>query len=138
LKEVRTHLNDAQLLVVGNKIDKEDVNAAQREYSAFNTLFISAKEKYGLDDLKQKLVSMFDSRTVNITETIVTNVRHADALRRTNQAVERIISGLTIKIPGDLLAQDIREALFYLGEITGTVSNDELLGNIFGRFCIGK
>lgn len=138
LKEVKDHLNEAQLLVVGNKIDKEDVNAAQREYSSFDTLFISAKEKYGLDDLKQKLVSLFDSRTVHISETIVTNARHADALRRTNQAIERTLNGLALKMPGDLLAQDIREALYFLGEISGTVSSEELLGTIFGRFCIGK
>lgn len=139
LDEVKSHINGAQLLVIGNKIDKEDIATAQREFAEFETLFISAKEKYGIDDLQQKLVSLFDSRTVNITETIVTNARHADALRRTNGAIERIINGLSISIPGDLLAQDIREALVYLGEITGTqITSDDLLGNIFGKFCIGK
>jgi tRNA modification GTPase len=139
LDEVKNHISDAQLLVVGNKIDKEDINAAQKEFSEFDTLFISAKEKYGIDDLRQKLVSLFDSRTVNVTETIVTNARHADALRRTNSAVERIINGLSQQVPGDLLAQDIREALVYLSEITGQqITSDDLLGNIFGRFCIGK
>jgi tRNA modification GTPase len=139
LDEVKSHISGAQLLVVGNKIDKEDIYAAQKEFSEFDTLFISAKEKYGIDDLRQKLVSLFDNRTVNVTETIVTNARHADALRRTNSAVERIINGLSLQVPGDLLAQDIREALVYLSEITGQqITSDDLLGNIFGRFCIGK
>jgi tRNA modification GTPase len=139
LDEVNSHISGAQLLVVGNKIDKEDISAAQKEFAEFDTLFISAKEKYGIDDLRQKLVSLFDSRTVNVTETIVTNARHADALRRTNSAIERIINGMSQQIPGDLLAQDIREALMYLSEITGQqITSDDLLGNIFGRFCIGK
>jgi tRNA modification GTPase len=85
-----------------------------------------------------KLVALFDKSTVNIRETIVTNVRHADALRHTHAAIERTLSGLNNNIPGDLIAQDIREALHHLGEITGEVTNDELLGNIFGKFCIGK
>jgi tRNA modification GTPase len=101
-------------------------------------LFISAKEKLYIDDLKLKLVSLFDSRTVNVTETIVTNARHVDALRHTSTAIQRTIDGLNANVSGDLLAQDIREALHYLGEITGEISSDDLLANIFGKFCIGK
>ncbi|MGL4598811.1 MAG: tRNA uridine-5-carboxymethylaminomethyl(34) synthesis GTPase MnmE [Bacteroidia bacterium] len=130
---------ETQILLIGNKIDKEDLPQAQRDYAEFDLLFLSAKEKLFIDDLRQKLVSLFDSRTVNMTETIVTNARHVDALRHTNSAIQRTIDGIQQNIPGDLIAQDIRQALHYLGEITGQeITSDDLLANIFGKFCIGK
>lgn len=138
LDELNAHLNGAQLLILGNKIDKNDIAEVQREFASFDILYISAKEKLFIDDLKAKLVSLFDSRTVNVTETIVTNARHVEALRNTDNAIRRTIEGLQNNIPGDLLAQDIRQALHYLGEITGEITTDDLLGNIFGKFCIGK
>jgi tRNA modification GTPase len=140
IEEIKKHLNadSSQLLLIGNKIDKEDFGAIQQEFASHDVLFISAKEKLYIDDLKLKLVSLFDSRTVNVTETIVTNARHVDALRHTSTAIQRTIDGLNVNVSGDLLAQDIREALHYLGEITGEISSDDLLANIFGKFCIGK
>ncbi len=138
LAEVKKHLNNAQLVLIGNQIDRMDFNEVQKEFEELEVLFISAKEKLYIDDLKLKLVALFDKSTVNVRETIVTNVRHADSLRHTLSAIERTLAGLNNNIPGDLLAQDIREALHHLGEITGEVTNDELLGNIFGKFCIGK
>jgi len=68
----------------------------------------------------------------------VTNARHADALRRTLEALQRSLDAVALSIPGDLLAQDLRVALDSLGEITGTISTDDLLANIFSKFCIGK
>jgi len=138
LTELRKHLNNSQLVLIGNQIDRMDPTEVQKEFEDMDILFMSAKEKLYIDDLKMKLVALFDKSTVNVRETIVTNVRHADSLRHTLGAIERILSGLNNNIPGDLLAQDIREALHHLGEITGEVTNDELLGNIFGKFCIGK
>ncbi|GAB4139013.1 MAG: tRNA uridine-5-carboxymethylaminomethyl(34) synthesis GTPase MnmE [Bacteroidia bacterium] len=138
VEEIRSHQTGAQLLLVGNKIDREDIAALQKEFESMDVLFISAKEHLYIEDLKQKLVALFDSRTVHVTETVVTNARHVDALRHTASAIERTLSGLQQNIPGDLLAQDIREALYYLGLITGEISSDDLLGNIFGKFCIGK
>lgn len=140
LDELKQHLNEnnSQLLIIGNKIDKEDIVEMQKEFGDFEVLFLSAKEGLYIDDLKLKLVSLFDNRTVNVTETIVTNARHVDALRHTGVAIQRTIDGLNNNISGDLLAQDIREALHYLGEITGEISTDDLLKNIFGKFCIGK
>ena len=101
-------------------------------------LFISAKERIGIDELKKHLVHLFDTRTVNLTETIVTNARHAEALRHTNVALIKVLDGLNQNVSGDFLAMDIRQALHYLGTITGEISSDDLLGNIFSRFCIGK
>lgn len=140
IEEIKKHLNadNSQLLLIGNKIDKEDFGAIQAEFADHDVLFISAKEKLYIDDLKVKLVSLFDSRTVNVTETIVTNARHVDALRHTSTAIQRTIDGLNNNVSGDWLAQDIRAALHYLGEITGEISSDDLLANIFGKFCIGK
>jgi tRNA modification GTPase len=140
LDELKKHVNEnnSQLLVIGNKIDKEDFTEIQKEFADFEVLFLSAKENLYIDDLKLKLVSLFDNRTVNVTETIVTNARHVEALRHTSNAIQRTIDGLNNNISGDLLAQDIREALHYLGEITGEISTDDLLKNIFGKFCIGK
>jgi tRNA modification GTPase len=140
VEEIKKHFGaeSSQLLMIGNKIDKEDFSAIQNEFAAFDVLFISAKEKLYIDDLKLKLVSLFDNRTVNVTETIVTNARHVDALRHTGIAIQRTIDGLNNNLTGDFLAQDIKEALHYLGEITGEISSDDLLANIFGKFCIGK
>ena len=139
LNRLKEHIGNSQLLIVCNKIDIEDLNSLQQEFSSFdNLLFISAREQLYIDDLKNKLVAMFDARTVNVSETVVTNARHADALRKANSALYRVLEGLGKEIPGDLLSQDIRFALNSLGEITGEIGNEELLGNIFGRFCIGK
>jgi len=139
LDKIRLHTGNSQVLAVCNKIDTEDLSDLQKEYAEIdNLLYISAKMNLYLDDLKTKLVAMFDSRTVNITETVVTNARHADALRKANAALYRVAEGLGQNIQADLLAQDIRYALEALGEITGDVSSDDLLANIFGKFCIGK
>jgi len=111
----------------------------QQEYDEIeNILYISAKSHLYIDDLKTKLVALFDNRTVNITETVVTNARHADALRKANSNLHRVIEGLNNNLQTDLLAQDIRYALEALGQITGEVTNEDLLANIFGKFCIGK
>lgn len=139
VKEIEPHLFNSQLVLIANKIDKEDVEYTKREFSAFpEMLFISAKEHIGIDELKKHLVHLFDTRTVNLTETIVTNARHAEALRHTNVSLMKVLDGLNNNITGDFLAMDIRQALHYLGTITGDISTDDLLGNIFSKFCIGK
>ncbi|MHB8261923.1 MAG: tRNA uridine-5-carboxymethylaminomethyl(34) synthesis GTPase MnmE [Bacteroidia bacterium] len=138
-KKMQEHIGNSQLLIVCNKIDKEDLNVLQKEYSEMdNLLYLSAKKHLYIEDLKAKLVALFDNRTVNITETVVTNVRHADALRKANCNLYSVIEGLSNNLQTDLLAQDIRYALDALGQITGEVTNEDILSNIFGRFCIGK
>ncbi len=139
VKEMEPHLHHSQLVLVANKIDKEDMAYTYREFAEFkDMIFISAKEETGIDDLKKYLVKLFDNSTVNVTETIVTNARHVEALRHTNVALIKVIEGLNTNITGDFLAMDIRQALHHLGSITGEISSDDLLGNIFSRFCIGK
>lgn len=139
VEKISEHIGNSQLLIACNKIDTEDFTYLQKEFEQFdNLIFISAKTHLYIDDLKQKLVSMFDSRTVNVTETIVTNVRHVDALRKAQSALHRVMTGLNTNISSDLLAEDVRYALDALGGITGEVSSEDLLANIFSRFCIGK
>ncbi len=139
VKEITPHLNNSQLVLLANKIDKEDIAYTKKEFAEFSDmLFISAKERIGIDELKKHLVHLFDSSTVHLTETIVTNARHVEALRHTNVALLKVLEGLAQNISGDFLAMDIRQALHYLGTITGEISSDDLLTNIFSRFCIGK
>lgn len=139
LNVIEEHIGTSQLLVVGNKIDFENVDALKKEFQAIeNMTFISAKEKNNIEELKQKLVSLFDTRTVNTTDTIVTNSRHVSSLNKAFGALTKVNEGLATNIQSDFLALDIRYALEALGEITGQVTNDDLLGNIFSKFCIGK
>lgn len=139
IDKLKEYIGNSQLLIVCNKIDTENLDELQKEFAGFeNLIFISAKEHMFIDDLKTKLIAMFDSRTVNVTETVVTNVRHVEALQKANRALYKVMEGLNKNIQSDFLAIDIRYALEALGSITGQVTSDELLGNIFGRFCIGK
>ena len=136
---MKNHIGTSQLLVVGNKIDFEVLNDLKVEFEDIpNIQFISAKEHKNIDQLKTTLVSLFDTRTVNTTDTIVTNSRHVNSLTKAQDALNKVNEGLVSHIQSDFLALDIRYALEALGEITGQVTNDDLLGNIFSKFCIGK
>ena len=131
---------DAQLLVVLNKADTADPTPIINRLKELDhtPLVVSAKSKEGLEALLQKLSELTAWSTTSASQTIVTNARHADALRRTLEAIQRSLDAVALSIPGDLLAQDLRVALDSLGEITGTISTDDLLANIFSKFCIGK
>ncbi|GGD30402.1 hypothetical protein GCM10011343_20730 [Flavobacterium orientale] len=102
------------------------------------TLFISAKNKEGIDELKQTLLSFVNTGALRNNETIATNSRHYDSLLKALEEIQKVKWGLESGISADLMAIDIREALYHFGEITVEVTNDELLGNIFANFCIGK
>jgi tRNA modification GTPase len=99
---------------------------------------ISAQEGTYIKQLEEKLISIALESKPTETDVVVTNVRHYEALLRSHEAIVRVLEGLDNQIPGDLLAMDIREVLHYLGEITGQITTDEILGNIFKNFCIGK
>jgi len=123
-----------KLLIVINKIDlnpeiKDDFK---------DGLFISAKNDEGIEGLKTKLLEFVNTEQLSNNETIVTNLRHYEELQLTLHEINTIIEGLNSGLTGDLLAINIRQALFHLGSITGEVTTDTLLGNIFGKFCIGK
>ncbi|NDI99895.1 tRNA uridine-5-carboxymethylaminomethyl(34) synthesis GTPase MnmE [Flavobacterium sp. LaA7.5] len=127
------------LLVLANKADKLD--DTQKEIilgEIDNVYLLSAKENTGLDELKAKLLSFVNTGALRNNETIVTNSRHYDSLLKALEEVQKVQFGMRSGISADLMAIDIRQALYYFGEITGQVTNDELLGNIFANFCIGK
>ena len=96
------------------------------------------KHNIDVEKLTTELLKTVNTSALDNNEVIVTNVRHYKALRKSHEAIQRVAGGLESNISGDLLAQDIREVLYYLGEITGNISTDEILGNIFKNFCIGK
>ena len=107
--------------------------------SPISILPISAKRKLGITELKELLISsQQQNQAINTNATLVTNVRHYQALMDAQIALYRVEDGLTAGTPTDLVAQDIREALYHLGSIVGEINTEEILGNIFGRFCIGK
>ena len=126
-------------LMVGNQVDKGEEALMRERYAASTPIiFISAKQGLHIEVLKERLVDMVLQGKVSAEDTIVTNARHYHALQEMLGSLQDIRSGLDNKIPGDLLALDIRRCLHYLGEITGEVSNEDLLDYIFSKFCIGK
>jgi tRNA modification GTPase len=136
-----------QLIVVVNKTDLVDEMTTHERFSqtAFSELTgkncvvpISAKFKINLEQLTAELLRTINLQAVDNDETIVTNARHHEALSKALESILRVKDGLKNDISGDFLAQDIREVLHYLGSITGQISTDEILGNIFRNFCIGK
>lgn len=124
-------------LKVGNKIDKADPSLLDY-LSDKDFVFISASNKTNIGELKERILSFFNVRTVTTGDVMVTNLRHYQNLVQTNESLARVLDGLDSGITGDFLAMDIRQSLHYLGEITGVITSEDLLGNIFGKFCIGK
>lgn len=122
---------------VGNKIDKADP-ALVNQLKSKDFVFISAKGHDHIDELKEKILSLFEIQNVKTGDVIVTNLRHYQNLLQTREALDRVLEGIDKGITGDFLAMDIRQSLHYLGEITGSISTEDLLDNIFSKFCIGK
>ena len=99
---------------------------------------ISAHHKTNLEKLQEAFVARVMEKNISSGGTIVTNARHYENLLRTDESLDRVVTGVKSQVTGDFLAMDIRQALFYLGEITGTITTEDLLDNIFSKFCIGK
>ncbi len=138
VEELKRHVNmeGKLLLLVANKIDQTtDIPADLCETG--NTVFISAKQQTHICDLEQKLLSFVEKFQLQDL-TIITNERHYALLTEIYNAVERMQENIRAGITADLLAEDVRTALFALGKLTGTISTDDILDNIFGKFCIGK
>ena len=126
-------------IVVANKSDKaSDEKTTALKNSGLDLIFISAKEKDSLELLKEKLIEKVNLNSLSEDETIVTNARHYEALRKTGESLEKANEALSSEVTADFIAMDIRQAMFDLGTITGDISTDDLLGNIFSKFCIGK
>jgi tRNA modification GTPase len=145
IEQIRNKYPHKTLLTIINKkdlISVEMLHLLETQLATENgqqqTLFISAKNKEGIDELKQALLSFVNTGALRNNETIITNTRHYDSLLKALEEIQKVKWGLETNLSSDLIALDIREALYYFGEITGEVTNDELLGNIFANFCIGK
>jgi tRNA modification GTPase len=126
-------------LLVGNKVDLVDEATARDKFSyTSGVIYISAKSGLHLEVLKERMVDTVFQKDVSGESVIVTNARHFHSLKEIHAALDDVITGLQDKIPGDLLALDIRRCLQYLGEITGEITNEDQLDYIFSKFCIGK
>ena len=124
-----------QLIVIVNKADVDTLDHSL--LARHDVIHLSAKTGQGITDLESKLTDIFRTQT-DRHDIIVTNARHYQALLSASEALSRALDALNINLPGDLVSQDIRQAMYHLGEITGEISTDDLLGNIFANFCIGK
>lgn len=126
-------------LLVVNKIDEAgEANARQKFDGLAHLIFISAREGSGIELLKEQMGAAVTAGQVKTEDTIVTNARHYHALKEAATSLADITAGLDNQLPGDLLALDIRRCLHYLGEITGEINNEDILDQIFSKFCIGK
>ncbi len=129
---------NANYFSVGNKTDIMGTDAAAEKFAGTDALYISAKEKNHIDLLKKRLVDRIVSGNINTENTIITNTRHYEALQQVDRSLTDIKAGLDNNITGDLLALDIRHCLHYISEITGDITNENVLDYIFSKFCIGK
>ncbi len=141
--KIKNKFPHKQILVILNKIDQISERALKQIIAAFkphtsNLIPISAKTRFGIEQLTNTLLNLINTGALRNNETIITNTRHYDALLKAFEEIQKVKHGLDTELPSDLMAIDIREALYHFGLITGSVTNDELLGNIFANFCIGK
>ncbi|RYF26508.1 MAG: tRNA uridine-5-carboxymethylaminomethyl(34) synthesis GTPase MnmE [Flavobacteriales bacterium] len=139
LEEQLTDLKKIEIpyLAIVNKADlftdEQKASFAQQE-----VLFLSAKENVGVEELKAALLAKVNLHAINTSEILVTNIRHVEALKNTEQSLANVLHNIDNPVTSDFLSMDIKQALHYLGEITGMVTTDDLLENIFSKFCIGK
>jgi len=148
IEKIKNKFPIKPLVIVLNKVDvldKDSLNNYLNQLSTSNPttdnrqlITISAKQKTGIDELKNTLLSFVNTGALRNNETIITNSRHYDSLLKALEEIQKVQFGLSSNLSSDLMAIDIKQALYYFGEITGEVTNDELLGNIFANFCIGK
>jgi tRNA modification GTPase len=144
IEKIKNRFPQKPLLIIINKIDLLnesqilDLKNRFKEIEGTNLLLLSAKTGAGVDELQDKLLDFVNTGELRNNNTIVTNSRHYNALLQALEEINKVQEGLNANLSGDLLAIDIRQALYHFGEITGEITNDDLLGNIFANFCIGK
>jgi len=143
IQKIREKITDQHLVIIANKVDIAP-EEAKTQLSGFPLLqneslvFLAAKSRDNLDQLIRIMTNSLNLSPNGPEDIIVSNVRHYEALSLALNAIKLVIAGLHSGISGDFLAQDIRECIHYLGEITGEITTDETLGYIFKNFCIGK
>ncbi|MDD3063153.1 MAG: tRNA uridine-5-carboxymethylaminomethyl(34) synthesis GTPase MnmE [Massilibacteroides sp.] len=142
-KTILPKAKSKQLILLFNKTDRLTIEELEEKKQILKTipslrLFLSAKNKKDIERLKQELIQIANLLNPAQNDIIITNIRHYEALTHARTAIHRVRTDLDANISGDFLSQDIRECMHYLGEITGEISNNEVLANIFSKFCIGK
>ena len=144
IEKIKNQFPQKPLIIVANKTDRlpdsqiEQLNVTLSRVEGSHYLPISAKTGTGVEELQQKLLQFVNTGELRNNNTIVTNSRHYNSLLKALEEINKVQEGLNANLSGDLLAIDIRQALYHFGEITGEITNDDLLGNIFANFCIGK
>ncbi len=148
IEKIKNKFPQKPLLIIANKTDrlaKEEIQNLKTKLEEISNhakraqfLLLSAKTNLGVEELKEKLLAYVNTGALRNSDTIVTNSRHYAALLKALEEINKVEDGLNAELSGDLLAIDIRQALQHFGEITGEITNDDLLGNIFANFCIGK
>ena len=139
INNIKTKFPDKKILIIANKTDllsNKEIDIIHKTIK--NTLLLSAKNKEGIATLKNELILLANAGALSNNQTIVSNSRHFEALNNALIEINNVQNGIDSNLSSDLIAIDIREALSYLGEITGKVTTEDLLGNIFANFCIGK
>jgi len=139
IEKIKNQFPQKPLVIIANKVDqlsKEQISKLTTEIP--DVKLLSAKTGEGVEKLQTTLLDFVNTGALRNNETIVTNTRHYDALLKALEEIHKVQQGIDTNLSSDLMAIDIRQALYYFGEITGEISNDELLGNIFANFCIGK
>ena len=143
IKEIQELCNDKSLIIIHNKIDKQTsitpLSSTLFQVRHYAFLRISAKHNLHIDELEKAIYEAADLPTLSDTDVIVTSARHYDALLRAYESTQRVLIGMQMQLSGDLIAEDLRQTLDILAEITGgQITPQETLNNIFKHFCIGK
>lgn len=117
---------------------KSDRDSSNLRSQNSDLIYISAKNNTGIEDLKSEILHKINLHAINTDDVLISNIRHLEALQKTEEALNRVLENIDNPVTSDFLAADIKQALFYLGEITGEVTTEDLLETIFSKFCIGK
>jgi tRNA modification GTPase len=145
LQMIKTHNAQANILVLANKTDKLDSNNLKNliqqltdKKTSYLTISIKDNQQSDTDNIRERLYQLMHLEGIAGSSTIISNLRHHESLSRSLESLTQSLSLLRSKTSGDILSFELRRAIDAIGDITGTISNDEVLGNIFGKFCIGK
>ena len=144
-EQILPRCSNKHLIIILNKIDLLSQKDSKKILSIFpstegiHILALSAKQKNGLDSLQKELINFTSLPDLSQNDVVVSNIRHYEALSHALNAIQRVQDGLSTHLSGDFISQDLRECLFHLAEITGgEITSDDILGNIFKHFCVGK
>jgi tRNA modification GTPase len=145
LQKLKKEINEIKekttkrIIIIGNKIDKlVELPKQFKNFVELETIFISAKRKENINLITDSLLKSVNTEDITKDNVVVSNARHYEALSKILKAIQNVETGINNNIYTELLDVDLRDALHYLGEITGQVTDNEILNNIFGKFCIGK